>query len=137
MKAFLSAVNAENFTTRPLSSVYGRFSHWWSKDIVKWHAHVLRSHDRGGWCGDLLFHRNISFIDQLRSTFSYRGSSRINSRRRIGGVSQRWEQGFIAANPFCLENPLDIRRVSQIDNIAVTRTALLERLEATIREIDS
>ena len=51
-------------------SKYARFSHFWAKDTVKWYHHVSREHDLGSWCSDLLKYRQLSFIDQLRSTFS-------------------------------------------------------------------
>ena len=64
-------------------------------------------------------------------------SSRTNTRIRIGGISQRWEQGYKSAAEFYALNRIEIRRVSQIDNMAVTRTALLEQLEFVIQQLDS
>ena len=120
-----------------LCNKYGRFSSFWALGVCKWHAHVKREHDPGSWCNDMLLHRQISFIDQMRASFSYRGSSRTNTRCRIGGISQRWEQGFKEADELRKPNPLIVKVISQIDNMPVTRTALLERLEAIIQQIES
>ena len=99
--------------------------------------HIQRGHDPGSWCVHLLTHKQLSFINAMRATFSYSGSSRTNTRCRIGGVSQRWEQGHLAASEFVSVNPLVKEAVSQVDNMPVTRTALLEQLEAVIQQIEN
>ena len=73
----------------------------------------------------------------MRAQFSYFGSTRTNTRSRIGGVPQRWEQGHLVADEFVKSNPVVVKAFSQVYNMPVRRTALLEQLEAIIQQIEN
>ena len=119
-------------------SRHGRFSQQWAFDMVKWHNHVTRAHDSNSWNNMLLQYKNKSFIDTLRSCCSSGiRSSRINSCIHIGGVVVRWESGLLEAQAFLNENPIQRHSISQLENVPVTQTAVLEQLEALLRHVDN
>ena len=116
---------------------HGKFSSVWASDVCNWHKHIVRAHDSTDWCNQLLLHKRLSFIDSCRILFSSNGNRRTRTRRRIGGVAIRWETGFLKARDFLVENPLIRTRFTAIENAPVTRTAILEQLEAIHRQLET
>ena len=78
------------------------------------------------------FKQKKSVIDNFRALFSSGvRNSRTKTRMNIGGVAVRWESGYEDANPILRH------RITQIENVPVTQTAVLEQIEALLRPIDN
>ena len=109
---------------------FGRASVLWAHDIVKWRNHVARNRDPQNWAAVTLAHRNNTWISKRRFSFSNLNNSRTNTRSRIGGVSVRWEAGYIEASEVSSSSPRKKPCITDIWSIPMNQTSLLDRLEA-------
>ena len=91
----------------------------WAHDLVNWRDHVIRNTAGQFWTVDVLNHRNINLINNMRAVFSSANSSRTQTHSRCD-----------LANTCCVNNPRPRPDITDVWSIPMNLTLLFERLEA-------